>query len=292
MIHGQMIGIFSGGGQEATARPAGVREHAGRDWNRRCRRAIQPQRVVSPVNAERRVDHRQEHLELEASRHSRPPVRRSQNLQLIRGLRIQNASRSATGARRSARRLAERGTAELLADHLIVLHLRNLQLRRPDNRIDSQIREWRYRHRPINRDAVFKVGDNAQISARESDLIYRDGNRQIPKQRIQWILQNRSSIGICKRDRSHTRQKGYRRSRTNVEAAEIVLATEIRALEWGRNQAAIATNERSLNVEAQSVAPVLHRNKFLVLHDGANRTNRSANSSQFSTRGELLPMVG
>src|ERR1700747_2969017 len=51
------------------------REHASRDGRGRRRRAIEAQGIVSPVDAERRVDHRQHHLQLEPGRHARRPVR-------------------------------------------------------------------------------------------------------------------------------------------------------------------------------------------------------------------------
>ena len=58
--------------------------------------------------------------------------------------------------------------------------------------------------------------------------------------------------------------------------AQIVLAAHVRTLERRRNQATIAADERPLNVEAQRIAPILHRNELLVLNDRTDRANRSS----------------
>jgi hypothetical protein len=57
-----------------------------------------------------------------------------------------------------------------------------------------------------------------------------------PEKRILRILENRRSIGIGQSDCTHARQEGDWRYRTDIEAAQVVLAAHIGALERRSNQ--------------------------------------------------------
>src|ERR1035438_7049178 len=60
------------------------REHATRNRNWRICQRVESQRVVCPINAEGRIHHRQEHLQLQTSGNPWLPVRRAQHLQILR----------------------------------------------------------------------------------------------------------------------------------------------------------------------------------------------------------------
>ena len=114
----------------------------------------------------------------------------------------------------------------------------------------------------------------------------------IPCQGILRILEHWRSVAIGQRNRTHARQESHWGHGTNVKATQVVLATHVRTLERRRNQAAKPTDKRALNVEAEGIAAVLYRDEFLVLHDGPNRPNRPAQTCEFRTHRELVPVVG
>ena len=68
----------------------------------------------------------------------------------------------------------------------------------------------------------------------------------------------------------------YRRDRAYVEAAYVILAAQIEALERRRHHATIARQERTLHVEADRIAALLHRLEMLVLNNRAHRPHRPA----------------
>jgi len=126
----QMISVVTGRAR---------REHGAGNRNRRIGLLVEPQRVIGPIDTERRVHHRQEHLQFESGRGTRPPVRRTQNLQIVRRRRIQDFSTLAIVAS------IEDWTSEFRPDHLIILHLRDLQLGAPNHRVDARVDEDRAR---------------------------------------------------------------------------------------------------------------------------------------------------
>src|SRR6266567_6174026 len=86
-------------------------EHGARNGDWRVRRTVEPQRIVGPVDAEGRINHRQEHLQFESRRDARLPVRRAQYLQVLGRLRVQDASTLTVIARIEGR------TSEWRTDH-------------------------------------------------------------------------------------------------------------------------------------------------------------------------------
>ena len=135
---------------------APAREHSARDRNRRIRRLIQPQRVIRPVNAEGRIDHRQEHLQFQSGRHARlASWWRSAPVRYCDGFGF-NTLPPAQLKPVSSWRATER-----CGDDLIVLRLRDLQLRTPDDRINARIDKWRQCYRARNGDAVFQIPPGA-----------------------------------------------------------------------------------------------------------------------------------
>src|ERR1700721_1657388 len=84
---------------------------------------IQPQRVVSPVNAEWRVHHRQEHLQFQASGHAWPPVRGAQDLKVLGWYLAQLTERFSALAVKSS---VQCRTSELGTNDLIILHCGDL----------------------------------------------------------------------------------------------------------------------------------------------------------------------
>jgi len=100
---------------------------------------------------------------------------------------------------------------------------------------DARVHEGCEGDRSVDGDAVLEVGDDAEVAAWESNLIHGNGHVQGAQQRILGVFQDRSSVGISKRDGAHTGQERYRRNGTDVEAAEVVLATHVGALEWRRH---------------------------------------------------------
>ena len=99
----------------------GVGKHGTSDRNWGSRRAIQPQGIIGPVDAERRIDDGQKHLKLKTGGHSRSPVRRTQNLQLLLRNGTQEAPRSTARSSGGRGGWVLHGTSELLADYAVVL---------------------------------------------------------------------------------------------------------------------------------------------------------------------------
>ena len=98
-------------------------------------------------------------------------------------------NRDARGAGIGGGSLRQDRASDWRPDHVLVLLRRDLQLRRPQDGIDARIDKRSQGHRPIDRDAVFQVGHNAQIAAGENDLIHRNRDGHIARQRILRVLE-------------------------------------------------------------------------------------------------------
>src|SRR5256885_3154487 len=272
-IHRQVIGVVPGSPR---------REHAARDRDRRSRLLIQAERIVSPIDAERCVDDRQEHLQFQPGRNARLPIGGAQHLQVLRGSGIQNIAPSAVVAR------IERRTTNRSTDDLVILRGRNLQLRAPNRGIDAAIDKRSDGDRAGDRDAHLQVGPHTEISAGEYDLIDWNGDSPVSLPRIGGILQNRCSVRIGERDYVRTGQKRDRRDGADIESANIVLAAHIEALERRRYQPAIPADEGCIHTVADGVPSLLHRKELLELDDRPDGTHRAAESGELRSQRHLL----
>ena len=158
-ITSELICVISRGAQ---------REHAASDWNWSIHRRIQTQWVIRPVDTERRIDHGQEHLQLQPGRHSGRPVRPWHRMQVLREFLRGPANAVETNV--------ESRTAEDGAIDQIVLGVVDLQLGGSEDRFHAHIDEWRQCHRTSDGNAVLQITDQAEIAAGEDDLVQRDRN--------------------------------------------------------------------------------------------------------------------
>ena len=184
------------------------------------------------------------------------------------------------------------GTAKRLADHAVVLHLSDLQLRGAHDGINTRVHEWSQGYGAIDRNAVLEVGNYAQVAAWERDLVDGDGYGQIPQQGILRAFENGSPIRIGQRDRADAGQERHRRDRTYVETTQIVLTAHVGALERGRHQASISRDERSLDTEPERVAAILHWSPVREGNDRPNRVNGAPNPRDLRSQGQRTAVVG
>ena len=113
------------------------------------------------------------------------------------------------------------------------------------------------------------------------DLVHRNGHGPVPQPRVGGILGNRGPVGIGQRDHVGAGKKRHRRNRPNIETANVVFAAHEEALERRGDQTSVPADERSLNVKADRIAPILHRDELLVLNDRPDRPDGSAQSGEF-----------
>ena len=212
---------------------------------------------------------------------------------MLHGQGVQEtAGRTAgTGSRGSP--LILRGTSERRAGHCKVLLTAICNCDAAHDGIDSRVHERSDGHRSVDGDAVFEIGDDTEIAAGESDLIHRNGNGyRGPAADSSGYLRTGVPSGLVKSDRADAGQESHRRDRANIETAKIVFAAHIGALEWRGDQSAEAGDKRSLNVEAESVAPVLHRNKSVCIARWAEPSERCRPCPAISApKVNLLPVM-
>ena len=125
-------------------------------------------------------------------RNARLPVRRAQNLQILR----QGADPKF--CRPAIEPCIQRRATEGRTDHLVELLGCNLQLRRPHDRIDARIDERRQCYRPGNRDAVLQVRPHAEVAAWENDLIHRNWHGPVSLSRIGRIFRTGVPSGFVR----------------------------------------------------------------------------------------------
>src|SRR5205085_8313376 len=147
---------------------------------------------------------------------------------------------------------------------------RNSQLRLPQDRNDTHVHERGEGYRAHDRDAVFNIADQAQIAAREYDLLDGNGNRIRTGSRIPWILWHCRAVRIHQRNNRLISQESNRGNGTDIEAPQISFTSEIKAFEGWGYQSAITGHERALEIYSNGIAALLHREKLLVLHNWAN----------------------
>src|SRR6202012_2156230 len=91
------------------------------------------------------------------------------------------------------------------------------------------------------------------------DAVCRNGHRDITQRGVGWIARNRCSIRVGQNELRTLRNECIRRSRADIKAAQILLATLIEALEGGCHFAAQALNVLRLEAEAKNVSPFFAR---------------------------------
>src|SRR5713226_8478229 len=238
----------------------GAGEHTASDGYRRRSGRIQPQRVIRPVNAKGSVDDRQKYLQFHSGGHPRNPVGVAQNLQQLGECLL--ASPDTVQGNIQVR------TAKNCVLDVAKLPRVNAQLRVPKNGIHAYIHKRRQGNRPGNGDPVLHVGHQVEIAAGEDNLFQRDRNGVVTAEWIAGILGDGGAIGVSQRDDALVRQKGDRSDGADVEAAQVVFSARIEALKGWRDHAAVAGQEGSLEIQANRIVLVLHREETLVLHDG------------------------
>ncbi len=117
------------------------------------------------------------------------------------------------------------------------------QLRASHDRIETEIDEWRNCYRSGNRDSVFRIRHQTQITAGKCDLLDRYCDRVVALQGISRVLRHERSVGVPQRNCCGGRQERYRRHGPHVEAAYVVFAAHVEALERRRNQTTEAAQE-------------------------------------------------
>src|SRR3954462_6909660 len=234
-----------------------VREHASEHLRRRSCHIIQTHWIVRPINSEWRVYHWQEDLKFKSRGHSRLPVGATQHRQVLmetfpmielsKGLRIYAVERNWILFRATKLGLVQ-------SRELLVI---NSQLRRAQDGIHAEVNKWRNRHRSRYGDTVFSISHQAQIAARESDLLKRNWNRVSPASQVARVFGNHRTIRIPQTNRGCRRDESYWRDCTNIESPQIVFSTHVKALKRGRPQPAVARHKRSLSMQANGVAALL-----------------------------------
>src|SRR5581483_6745740 len=220
-------------------------------------------RIVGPVDPERRIDYRQQDLELYARRHAH----------LLR-------------SGRDFRQRTEVSLRKLRIQRCDTIRLHR-KLAGPQDLIHTRVGEQGQRYRTDDRDAVFEVADQLRVAARRDELVHRNLHRLIHGLHHavdHHLLRTRAAIGVEDVDGSLARNECEGTDPPNIESADILFTADVGAGKWRRYLAAISGQHGSHPMERQNVV-LLPRTRLEILRiDG--RPDRIYVTAQ-DTAGEL-----
>ena len=98
---------------------------------------------------------------------------------------------------------------------------------------------------PAMVNAIFQVGDQADSPPGKTICVDRNRNGVGALQRIGRILGDDGAIRVAQSESSRGGKKRHRRNGTDIEAAQVVFATSVEALEGRRHHSAVAGQERT-----------------------------------------------
>src|SRR5438105_9951230 len=247
-----------------------VREKRGvRQLLRGRNHGIEPQEIVAVEDAERSVDDRKNHLELEPRRASRPEVRHADGLQLGRELEVRELARNA----------AQRGGREL-----------ELVGAQDERRAD--VHEGRQGDRAGDGYPVFEIRQERSIAARELKGIVREpGERPtgawpspLP---VRADGRNLVALTVPVADLPDGRKETHGTDGVDVETSDVILAAHVDARKRRWNAAAETRDGGRPEMEGKRIPPVIDGMKVFRLNHGLDGVDVSAQHASREAQGRV-----
>src|SRR5262249_11833693 len=250
------------------------REHVSRDRRLGRNVAVQDQRVICVVNAERSIHDREQYLQLHAGGHARGIVRSRNGSQRRGEAKSFLASTVETGIQSRA--------SEWSSVQVCQVFRSELQLVRQRNEVHAEVVEGSKRDVRNDWNAVLDVAIEAGVAAGIDNCFCRNGNLNSASARIRRIERNEAPIRILQRNGHAIRDENVRRDGSDIKAAKIVLAAHVEAFVRRSDFARISSNERAGHPEAQRIASLIHGHPVLVFNDRANGIDVATKAGELS----------